>query len=63
MGWLAVAATDEEEHEGRFAWIPAPLAPRKEALPTWLSRLARRFLRRAADNAARKRQCFCSLPT
>ena len=46
MGWLAVAATDEEEDAGRFAWIPAPLAPRTEALPTWLSRLARRFLSR-----------------
>ena len=46
VGWLAVAATDEEEDAGRFAWIPAPLAPRTEALPTWLSRLARRFLSR-----------------
>ena len=63
VGWLAAAATDEEEEAGRFAWIPAPLAPRTEALPTWLSRLARRFLRRAAESAARRRQCFCSLPT
>ena len=46
MGWLAAAATDDEEDAGRFAWIPAPLAPRTEALPTWLSRLARRFLSR-----------------